>query len=137
MSDYIWDQQKEASLPHPRWTATERLDNLAGMVTFGCNLPLFSLAYNPVTCFWFPPKTLPSKLAAVAKWYNLFDPDDVLGFPIKPLSESHYAAVTEDIEINAGGLLSSWNPLSHNEYWTDDDLIQPVTELISNIIRAA
>jgi len=135
MSDYIWDRQKEQP-PKPEDSPTERLDNLAGFVTFGCTLPLFSLAYNPVMAIAFPGLTLPTKIRSTAAWYNFFDPDDVLGYPLKPLSPSYDAAVTRDCSINAGGIFSSWNPLSHNAYWTDEDLIEPTGDLISRLLAA-
>jgi hypothetical protein len=134
ISDYIWDRQKEA--PKPGDSATERLDNLAGLVTFGCNLPLFSLAYDPVMAINFPGLTLAPELRPVAAWYNFFDPDDILGYPLKGLSPSYDAAVTKDCSINAGGIFSSWNPLSHTAYWTDDDFVEPTGDFLSQLLKA-
>ena len=67
---------------------------------------------------------------------NFFDADDVLGYPLKPLSPSYGNAVSEDIEINVGGLFTSWNPISHTEYWTDNDFTEPVARLIGDIVVA-
>ena len=38
-----------------------------------------------------------------------------------------------DHPINAGGgimewMLKSWNPLSHSQYWGDDDVLDPLEE---------
>ena len=135
MSDYIWDRQKETRAGNPSGTPTERLEKLAGVITFGCNLPVFSLAYDPVLAISFPPATLPPELKPVAKWNNYFDPDDVLGYPLKPLSPSYAQAVTEDRAINAGGIFSSWNPLAHSAYWTDDDFTRPVAAQIAAVLK--
>ena len=65
-----------------------------------------------------------------SKWDNYFDEDDVLGYPLKPIGASYDKAVNRDIAINAGTWLTSWNPLSHEGYWTDDDLISPTARRI-------
>jgi hypothetical protein len=114
----------------------ERMETLASIVTFGSNIPLFTLALDKIECITFPPPTLPANLKAKAKWLNLFDGDDVLGYPLKPLSPSYTQTVTADLQINAGGLFASWNPISHTEYWTDNDFTKPVAQLISDLVKA-
>ncbi len=151
ISNYIWDRQAEANATRRKRgmnrygrTDFERMKTLAGIVTFGCNIPLFSLAYDKIVSIEFPPKALvqhfPNKTAAAklrkaAQWLNFYDPDDVLGYPLQPLSESYAKTVSEDKPINAGGMFSSWNPLSHSEYWTDNDFTKPVATMLSNLLR--
>jgi hypothetical protein len=131
MSNYIWDEQVQKGRGQ---TAFEKMETLVGFMTFGCNIALFSLAYNPVEAIKFPPGTLPPHLRQVAKWLNFFDSDDVLGYPLKPLSPTYNQAVTQDIEVNVGGLLASWNPLSHTAYWTDNNFTKPVAEFIADVL---
>jgi len=133
MSDHIWDEQANHGLGTNPF---ERMETVAGMVTFGSNIPLFSLALPEVICIEFPPASLPENLRANAKWLNFFDADDVLGYPLKPLSPSYEATVDEDIEINAGGLFTSWSPVSHIQYWTDNDFTKPVAQLIRDVVFA-
>lgn len=133
VSNYIWDEQKGKGLGI---NAFERMETLAGLVTFGSNIPLFTLALPEVQSIEFPPTPLPTHLKATAKWLNFFDADDVLGYPLKPLSPSYGNAVSEDIEINVGGLFTSWNPISHTEYWTDNDFTKPVAHLIRDVVLA-
>ena len=52
------------------------------------------------------------------------------------VSPSYGTAVSEDIEINVGGLFTSWNPIFHTEYWTDNDFIKPVAHLIRDVVLA-
>ena len=64
-----------------------------------------------------------------------YDKDDVLGWPLADLS-ARYANLVTDIEINAGGgfwgwLTSSWNPLSHNQYWQDSQFLQQLKHVIN------
>jgi hypothetical protein len=131
MSNYIWDVNKPKN---KNLSTFERMNYLAGIITFGCNIPLFTFAFDKIEPIRFPPAGLPAKFKPKAKWLNYYDPDDVLGYPLKPINEEYAKVVTEDIAINAGGLLSSWNPMSHTQYWTDNDLTKPVAEYISTFL---
>jgi hypothetical protein len=134
-SNYTWDEQRQnkySSGTNP----FERMETLASLVTFGSNIPLFTLALSDPKPIQFPPAQLPANLKAAAQWLNFFDPDDVLGYPLKPLSPSYGETVSADIEVNVGGLFTSWNPISHTEYWTDDDFTKPVAALIRDVAVA-
>ena len=96
ISNYIWDvrDSKDAKAPPNPF---EGFQTLAGIVMFGCNIPLFTLAYVNLQPIQFPtknlkayfPKTTPAKdIDEAAKWLNLYDPDDVLGYPLRPLSDA-------------------------------------------------
>jgi len=67
----------------------ESMQNLAGIITFGCNIPLFTFAYNHVKPIEFPPSNLDSKLKQKAKWINYYDSDDILGYPLKPINAEY------------------------------------------------
>ncbi len=125
VSNYIWDIQKKNAIVEPGDNAFERIRTLAGLITFGCNIPLFTFALKKIV-----PISLPKK----ATWLNFFDPDDVLGYPLKPLSPEYRRVVSRDIAINVGGISSSWNPLSHSEYWTDNDFTKPVARFLGKLI---
>ena len=133
LSNYVWDEQTNAPAKRLGRNPFERAQTLSGMVTFGSNIPLFTLAYDKVDAIAFPAKGLPSAVAAAARWFNFYDPDDVLGYPLKPLSDSYRNAVDKDIAVNVGGLLTSWNPISHDEYWEDDDFTKPVAKLVASL----
>lgn len=135
VSNYTWDEQRQNKYSLGT-NSFERMETLASLVTFGSNIPLFTLALSDPKPIEFPPTQLPANLKAAAKWLNFFDPDDVLGYPLKPLSPSYGETVSADIEVNAGGLFTSWNPVSHTEYWTDDDFTKPVAALIRDVVVA-
>ena len=59
---------------------------------------------------------------------NFYDKDDVLAFPLKGVNEAYRKAVTKDIAVNVGGLLTSWNPLSHLNYDSDNEVITPIVD---------
>jgi hypothetical protein len=135
MSDYIWDRQQGRDTERYGGTAFERMETLAGLVTLGSNIPLFSLAHDPVTCIQFPPPALPQHLKKRAKWLNFYDSDDVLAWPLKPLSLQYAETVNEDIEVNVSNILTAWNPAHHTAYWTDDDVIKPTAYLIVSLLE--
>ena len=136
MSNYIWDRQKGRDEARFGASPFERMETLAGLVTMGSNIPLFTLACNPVKSIEFPSPALPENLKKKAKWLNFYDSDDVLGWPLKPLSASYAEAVTEDLEVNVGNILTSWNPANHAAYWTDDSVIKPLAYLVASLLEA-
>ena len=106
-----------------------RGDRLAALVTTGCNIPIFVAAHAIEQIIPF------TKPNAEFVWHNFYDKDDVLGWPLADLS-APYANLVTDIEINAGGgfwgwLTSSWNPLSHNQYWQDSQFLQQLKHVIN------
>lgn len=144
LSNYLWDAQQYlngsqvssgiwANLQSHAYTigASAALDEseiefLAGytiryLYTTGCNIPIFVAAHAVQNIV---PIEKPN---SNFEWHNYYDKDDVLGWPLKPLSDGYSYLVT-DHRINAGqGLvgwfLKSWNPASHNEYWGDDEVL--------------
>ncbi|MGF1467635.1 MAG: hypothetical protein ACFCGT_16035 [Sandaracinaceae bacterium] len=66
-------------------------------------------------------------------WTNFDDEDDVLGWPLGPLSEE-YAALVDDVEVNVGGILFSWNPLSHTHYWESRTVVRKVVSELQALL---
>lgn len=152
MSSYIYDAQKAQHAPvqvgiwkdiqrhaldisgRALLTADEiaflRCETCTGWITTGCNIPIFVAAHKTMTII---PIRRPNPHF---RWLNIYDPDDVLGWPMQPLSDG-YRELVEDRPINAGRgmldwVLKSWNPLSHGAYWEDEDVLQPLVDLLTN-----
>lgn len=136
ISDYIWDRQKGREAERFGGSRFERMETLSGLVTLGSNIPLFTVTCDNIVSIQFPPPQLPERLKKKAKWLNLYDSDDVLGWPLKPLSPSYAQVVTEDMEVNVGNILTSWNPANHAGYWTDDSVVKPAAYLIASLMEA-
>jgi pimeloyl-ACP methyl ester carboxylesterase len=138
ISNYAWDARHGRYLGESaeEWTPFERMETLVTFVTFGCNIPLLTLAYDRVESIPFPPPELPAHLRAVAKWLNFYDADDVLGYPLRTLSASYEQTVTEDIAINVGNPFQFWNPLAHGGYWQDRRFVRPAAHAIADVLRA-
>jgi hypothetical protein len=141
VSNYVWDAQ-HGRFPRTAKGPLSRCKTLLGVITFGCNLPLFTLAYNksdirPITipgdqvdsCF---PNATRAEVRKVTKWLNFYDPDDILGYPLRPINRAYSAAVTEDIAIDTGTILGA-----HTDYWTDNDFTKPVAGYLAEVGRLA
>jgi hypothetical protein len=139
MSDYIWERQKGVQAGE---TNLERLVNLVGIVTFGCNIPLFTLALPRVQPVLLPsPELSPSYdvLRPAIEWHNYYDPDDVLGWPLAriygPRDDGRPGPTIVDHDINVGSWKTSWNPMCHGDYWTDRNFTGPVADHIERIMK--
>ncbi len=136
MSNYIWDQhynKKEDNVGFGR-TAFERTETLTSFITFGSNIPLFLPPYPPIKCIPFPHPKLPDYLKPEAKWQNVFDPDDVLGYPLQHIWDDRQGTVIDDITINAGMWPVSETPFSHTAYLRDDDFLDIVEACMKAIL---
>ncbi len=138
ISNYIWDFQENKGIwevnnpDFPQFNPEEekflKFDSLKYLFTSGCNIPLFVSGFDQIVAIRKPNQDF--------KWLNYFDKDDVLGWPLKPLSDSYNQVVEKDIEINAGNFfIKGWNPLSHTGYWTDRDFVKPLCEKIQSLLQ--
>lgn len=149
MSNYIWDSQSlHTTGASADAHAFERMEWLAAIVTFGCNIPLFTFAYEPVEPICFPGTALPEDLRSKAVWRNFYDRHDVLGYPLKPLGRDtpdlpalpcdqdrqhrpRYEDIVEDVEVNVGLPLVSATPLSHTKYWHDRSFVNGLADVVA------
>lgn len=114
-SNHLYDVQHEKGIfMGQAATDQEKLENLSHLATIGCNIPLFLSGLTE------------EQIVAIRKpnnpdftWDNYFDPDDVLGWPLKQLSDS-YSKLVVDHEINTGMYVGS-----HLRYWDDNEFTVP------------
>ena len=148
-SNYFYDLAKQARkkllgrkvLKEMDDTPLERGETLTCLYTFGSPIALWSLRYadfgSPIAVPSPKLTTHHPALAPAAEWINFYDEDDVIGYPLRTLNDAYKAAVKADVQVNAGGLLSSWNPLSHNGYWTDNDVTAPIAAGLAKVWQRA
>lgn len=138
LSNYIWDADRHADRPKGIWQHAHgdlapedlefrKLKSLRVLVTTGCNIPIFvgGLPMGDIQ----PIQRSPDELT----WENYYDEDDILGWPLRDLSDGYNDLVT-DIEVNVGGLFTSWNPFSHTKYWEDDDVLTPLAAHLRSLL---
>lgn len=103
----------------------QRLDTLAGLVTMGNNMPLFTFVFGPqhvfpisrvpenVNCHpAFPGCGLDDEAKQRARWINLYSRNDPLGYPLKPLNDAY----DEEERIEDVVTASEWHA---PRTWTD------------------
>lgn len=147
LSNYLWDAQRP-SVNHGVWrdggprgvhkgSARDlflRLKTLSHWYTLGASLPLW--------CAGLPREQIQAVTADTRgynfRWKNFYHPDDLFGWPLKPLSPSYNQAVYRDYEtqpLTAWGE-SHWGPqlVAHNGYWTSqlvrEQLLEDVRDLL-------
>ena len=135
-----------------------RLETLAGFVTMGCNMPLFTFTFGPDKIVpittgrtptdhpAFPGIGLPPNVKTKAQWLNFYSRNDLLGYPLKPLNGAYAAEprITDIPVVSAGRLkrlLCSPYPAlatyaAHTGYWTHRPVIRRTAALLTDIITA-
>jgi hypothetical protein len=139
ISNYIYDRQRTPGENGFGDTPFERLETLTGMVMLGNISPLYfpSYAIDELKPFTFPPVQLPERYKKVSYWGNFYDKNDPLGFPIKPVNRNYNTANVEDVQLNAGGWIISWNAASHLGYWKSRAVLKRTTKLIKDVITVS
>lgn len=143
-SNYFYDAQKKGdTLPYIKdWlqdaSPLTKGETLASFVSLGSPLALWSLRYfNFNKPIQVPSEDFYSHYPnCKGGWWNIYDRDDVLGYPLKTLNHAYDQAVSEDIEMNIGNLLTNWNPLSHFQYVKDDKIIQFIVQKLIALHRS-
>lgn len=114
--------------------AIEQCQTLTLFYTLGSPMAMWSLRYID----FGSPIAVPSPFVQQyypelqGEWLNFYDKDDILAFPLKGINEAYYQAVTEDVQVNVGGIFTSWNPLSHLKYDTEKEVIKPI---VNGLVR--
>lgn len=136
-SNYIYDLQAKKAQIDIGDTPLEKGETLTSVYTLASQIPFWSLRHPN---FNRPIKVPSKKLNQYypdlrGEWINFFNKSDIMGYPLKSLNEAYSKAVTKDQEVNDGGLLESWNPLSHCSYWTSQSVIETIAAGLNNILQ--
>lgn len=127
-SNYLYDLQTQKTQINIGDTPLEKGETLTSIYTLASQIPFWSLRHPN---FDRPIKVPAEKLSQhypnlKGEWINFFNKSDIMGYPLKSLNDAYSEAVKEDREVNNGGILESWNPLSHCNYWTDKKVIETI-----------
>ena len=61
----------------------------------------------------------------------MFDEDDIVGYPIRPVNSYCKKAVTADLNVSVGSFLAGGTPLSHTGYWEDEEVGKIIAEKLN------
>ncbi|MBB5212578.1 hypothetical protein [Microbulbifer hydrolyticus] len=147
LSNYLWDAQRP-TISHGIWRdggpkgvhkgsakdLFQRGKTLAHWYTLGASNPLWTagMARDQIQAVTSDTR------GYNFRWKNFYNPDDLFGWPLKPLSPSYNQAVYRDYETRplADWSAASWGPqlVSHDGYWQSElvqkALIEDVRELL-------
>lgn len=137
---YVWEE-----LTSETCSPFRRLETLAGIVTFGNNMPLF--AFNlapdkivPITKArysgepLFPGRSLSPAQRSVARWINSYDVRDPLGYPLRPLNTDYENDLIEDKKITNWTAITPFG--AHRAYWGNWTIARSAARLIRKILHA-
>lgn len=132
-----YDQAKQSDTP------LERSETLALFVTCGSPLAIWRLRFGDAyKAIDFPGQSVEEMYPNLQpKWLNIYDKDDVLGYPISDLTEGYKELAEkgylEDQQQNVGAFWKSWNPLSHKGYFRDKNSLEDLAGYIADVWKGA
>lgn len=115
-SDYVWDSTRGADQPYH---FRDHPFTVKNMILMGSPMAIYALRNNPNADKYDIADALDSPVQVDPNggmWLNLFDPQDPIAFPLKPIQAYDEAGVV-DCEVQAGNWFESLTPLSHVGYW--------------------
>ncbi len=131
---------REAVLRQVGDTPLERGETLSLYYTLGSPLALWTLrdrdGGEPIQ---FPAPALSTRypqLNSMTEWVNVYDADDVIAYPLKPVNPDFQQNVKEDLLVNSGEVWESWNPLSHNGYWNNAATVDRIARSLLRVSKA-
>lgn len=123
-SNHFYDLQQRKREQNSLESPLERGDTLALFYTMGSPIALWSIGYDefdkPIEV---PARRFKDRYPNLGEWVNIYDKHDIIAYPLEPIYGKEFV---RDIQADVGGLLTSWNPLSHIGYWKDKDVIKPI-----------
>lgn len=139
-SNYLYDLQNRKLPPRIQSIIAqgnfplEKGETLSHLFTMGSPIALWTLRYDD----FGKPVAVPApkfRHLRVGEWVNFYDKDDVIAYPLKPLSEPYNKAVTEDIEVNNPGIMA-WTPLgSHAGYFRSAAIQKRICHSLAQMYR--
>lgn len=146
----LWRELQDAS-------PLRRMKTLAGIVTLGCNMPMFTFTFGPDAVYpitstvhlgngevidpAFPGADLPEPLKEKARWLNYYSKADLLGFPLKALNDEYRnAQKIQDICVRSEApwfIPYFWCLKAHTRYWTNGAVLEGSTQLIRDMVQTS
>jgi len=164
LSSYAWDAQNRperlaAGRPSFVPSPFARLDTLASAVFTGCNLPLLAAGVPRAEKVPLRIRRDAVRWGEAQRWLNIFDPDDLLGYPLEREYRAYFAGAhpgqdglwarfsrdpaaevpVEDQRFEMSGPLGlpapgGLTPLVHNRYWNSDTVLSAIAGLVRDLV---
>jgi len=125
LSDYLYDKR---DILEPKYQLT-----FSNFFTLGSPIALYANRFynhqsksNPFANFKPQKVKDPNGI-----WVNLFDGDDIVGYPIRPVNSHCKKVVTADLNVSVGSFLAGGTPASHTGYWEDEEVGKIIAEKLA------
>lgn len=115
-SDFIYDLHKERQAKGE--TGFDSRFCLYNLFTVGSPIALFSLRFGDPATFNKPIHVEDEK----GRWLNIYDTDDPVGMPLRPLNNAYANAVFKDVKVDAGIY-----GLSHTSYFNHSKTLDMIS----------
>jgi hypothetical protein len=156
-SNYIYDLQYDGTFRPPKGrkkpekreliadevrkefsgTPLEQGQTLARLYTLGSPLALWSLRYTNLgkpLRLASPPVAYQTRYPEMtSQWINIYDKDDVIGYPLKSLNADYDDAVYQDLQIEVGGPVQGRTPMAHVHYDTSSKVVNLIADGIIQV----
>jgi hypothetical protein len=123
LSDYFYDKRETLEQDHELV--------FSNFFTMGSPIALYANRFfdhsNNSFANFKPQKVKDSK----GIWVNLFDEDDIVGYPIRPVNNHCKKVVTADLNVSVGSFFSGGTPVSHAGYWDDEEVGKIIAEKLA------
>jgi hypothetical protein len=140
LSSYVWDANRNEVPDYGLWQRDHssidaedlkfrKLKSFHRFMSIGCNIPIFVSGLPRADRAAFAAPNTPFK------WFNYYDEDDVLGWPLQGLSSSFDSLVT-DVPIEVGRSVERSTVFSHTRYWKDGDVYREATKHLNETFAA-
>ena len=110
-------------------------ETLAWMYTMGSPMALWSLRYDKAELdkpIDFPAPALADHHPKLqGEWVNIYEKDDVIAYPLRPLSDEYKRVVREDRSVRVKPPLLEFTPLVHPFYWADRSVVAPIARKLA------
>lgn len=120
VSDFIYNRRKERQIKGE--TGFDSRFCLYNLFTVGSPIALFSLRFGRPAAFNKPIHVEADR----GRWLNIYDTDDPIGMPLKPLNDAYAEAVFKDVKVEAG-----MYGLSHTKYFNNSKTLDMISYKIA------
>lgn len=120
-SDYVWDRTRDAT---PRHCLVDQGLILSNFYSLGSPMAVYALRNNAGGGIESIRDALDDPIHVEPDsgwWMNMYARDDPIAFPLKPIRSYDNLGVIDRI-VDAGTLITAWNPLSHVGYWDSGEV---------------
>src|SRR4030095_13007870 len=136
--NYVYDSQKNPNEKLKIGWSVPEIETLSGIITMGNPFALWSVRYKDFgKVIDFPGRAVNGKLKEVSKWYNYYDPEDILAYPLKNLNSSYKDLdKLEDVKVKMEGIINNITPLAHEGYFKSLDVSEKISSFLREIRNA-